>query len=350
MDQPTWQSLLPPIIAIATALITKQVFLSLFSGIWLGWILLDGGNPILGLRDALESMVAVFLDRGNALILIFSAQIGAFIALTQRSGGVEGFVNWIVDRGYVRTAKGARLLPSVIGLGLFLESNLTCLISGAVARPLFDRFSLSREKLAYLCDSTAAPVCVLFPFNAYGAVIMGILASQNVANPIGLLVSSMVFNFYALISVAFVFYIAISGRDWGPMARAETRARVNGQGAARRSDTARFGRSAEPSHQGRSDTPCAQHGRPDARAARDGALRPPPDGRRRLDGHLLGDVSRGCSGRWDVRWAADLHRARIYHHEHGDVRRQRKSEKAQSQEHRTDLHQLDLTEACHESA
>ena len=195
MDQPTWQSLLPPIIAIATALITKQVFLSLFSGIWLGWILLDGGNPILGLRDALESMVAVFLDRGNALILIFSAQIGAFIALTQRSGGGEGFVNWIVDRGYVRTAKGARLLPSVIGLGLFLESNLTCLISGAVARPLFDRFSLSREKLAYLCDSTAAPVCVLFPFNAYGAVIMGILASQNVANPIGLLVSSMVFNF-----------------------------------------------------------------------------------------------------------------------------------------------------------
>ncbi len=80
MDQPTWQSLLPPIIAIATVLITKQVFLSLFSGIWLGWILLDGGNPILGLRDALESMVAVFLDRGNALILIFSAQIGAFIS------------------------------------------------------------------------------------------------------------------------------------------------------------------------------------------------------------------------------------------------------------------------------
>ena len=229
MDQPTWQSLLPPIIAIATALITKQVFLSLFAGIWLGWILLDGGNPILGLRDALESMVAVFLDRGNALILIFSAQIGAFIALTQRSGGVEGFVNWIVDRGYVRTAKGARLLPSVIGLGLFLESNLTCLISGAVARPLFDRFRLSREKLAYLCDSTAAPVCVLFPFNAYGAVIMGILASQNIANPLGLLLSSIVFNFYALFAIAFVFYIAISGRDWGPMARAETRARETGK-------------------------------------------------------------------------------------------------------------------------
>ena len=71
-------------------------------------------------------------------------------------------MNWIVDRGYVRSAKGARLLPSVIGLGLFLESNLTCLISGAVARPLFDRFSLSREKLAYLCDSTAHPCAFSF--------------------------------------------------------------------------------------------------------------------------------------------------------------------------------------------
>ncbi len=155
MDQPTWQSLLPPIIAIATALITKQVFLSLFFGIWLGWILLDGGNPILGLRDALESMVAVFLDRGNALILIFSAQIGAFIALTQRSGGVEGFVNWIVDRGYVRTAKGARLLPSVIGLGLFLESNLTCLISGAVARV--------RSSIGSACLVKSSPISVTRP-------------------------------------------------------------------------------------------------------------------------------------------------------------------------------------------
>ena len=75
MDQPTWLSLLPPFIAIAMALLTKQVVISLFSGIWLGWIILDGGNPILGLRDALESMVAVFADRGNVLILIFSAQI-----------------------------------------------------------------------------------------------------------------------------------------------------------------------------------------------------------------------------------------------------------------------------------
>ncbi len=229
MDQPSWLSLLPAFVAIATALLTKQVFISLFAGIWLGWIILDAGQPIVGLRDALESMVAVFADRGNTLILIFSAQIGAFIALTQRSGGVEGFVAWITDRGYVRSKRGAQLLPTMIGMALFLESNLTCLISAAVARPLFDRFRLSREKLAYLCDSTAAPVCVLFPFNAWGAVILGILASQEVDQPLGLLIASIPFNFYALLAIAQVFFVAWSGHDWGPMARAETRARETGQ-------------------------------------------------------------------------------------------------------------------------
>jgi Na+/H+ antiporter NhaC len=229
MENPTWLSLLPPFIAIATALLTKQVFVSLFAGIWLGWIILDGGNPIAGLHDALESMVAVFADRGNTLILIFSALIGSFIALTQRSGGVEGFVNWVVGRGYVRTSRGAQLLPSFIGVALFLESNLTCLISGAVARPLFDRFRLSREKLAYLCDSTAAPVCVMFPFNAWGALILGILAGQDVERPLSVMVAAIPFNFYALLAIAFVFYIAASGKDWGPMARAETRARETGK-------------------------------------------------------------------------------------------------------------------------
>ncbi len=111
----------------------------------------------------------------------------------------------------------------------FLESNLTCLISAAVARPLFDRYGLSREKLAYLCDSTAAPVCVLFPFNAWGAVILGILVGQSVEQPLGLLVAAIPFNFYAMLAIVQVFYVAVSGRDWGPMARAETRAKETGQ-------------------------------------------------------------------------------------------------------------------------
>ena len=220
MDSPGWLALLPPAVAIGTALATRQVFPSLFAGIWLGWTILDG-NPIAGLRDALESMVAVFADRGNVLILIFSAQIGAFIALTQRSGGVEGFVSWVTQRGYVKNARGAQLLPSVIGVGLFLESNLTCLVSGAVARPFFDRFRLSREKLAYLCDSTASPVCVLFPFNAFGAVI---LTNLDAPSPLSLFVSSIPFNFYAILAIGYAFFVAIWGRDWGPMRAAEERA------------------------------------------------------------------------------------------------------------------------------
>jgi Na+/H+ antiporter NhaC len=229
MNEPSWLSLLPPFIAIATALVTRQVFLSLFAGIWLGFLILGGGNPIVALRDSLESLVAVFADRGNTLIIIFSALIGSFIALTQRSGGVEGFVKWVESRGYVRSRRGAQVLPSVIGLLLFLESNLTCLISGAVARPLCDRYRVSREKLAYLCDSTAAPVCVLFPFNAWGAVILGVLASQDVANPLRVLVLSIPYNFYCWLAIALAFFVALSGRDWGPMGRAEERARETGQ-------------------------------------------------------------------------------------------------------------------------
>ena len=227
--EPTWLSLLPPFVAISTALLTRQVYLSLFAGIWLGFIIINGGHPVVGLRDSLESMVAVFADRGNTLILIFSALIGSFIALTQRSGGVEGFVNWVSKRGYVKSPRGAQLLPSILGVGLFLESNLTCLISGAVARPLFDRYRLSREKLAYVCDSTASPVCVLFPFNAFGAVILGILATQGVSDPLEALVASIPFNFYAILAILFVFYVALSGKDWGPMRAAEERARQTGK-------------------------------------------------------------------------------------------------------------------------
>ena len=181
------------------------------------------------MRDGLDSIVDVFTDRGNALILIFSGLIGSLIALTQRSGGVEGFVSWIVGRGIVRTRRGAQLLPVGIGMLLFLESNLTCLVSGAIARPLFDRFHLSREKLAYLCDATAAPVCVLFPFNAYGAVIVGLLATQQVEDPLGLFVASIPFNLYAILVLGLTVFIAASGRDWGPMAAAERRARETGK-------------------------------------------------------------------------------------------------------------------------
>jgi Na+/H+ antiporter NhaC len=229
LDSPTWLSVLPPLIAIVTALITKQVFLSLFAGIWLAWSIMDGGNVLFGLRDAIQALVDVYKDDGNTRTIMFSALMGSLIALTQRSGGVAGFIRWVTEAGYVTTRRGAQLLTALLGLGIFLESNITCLVSGSISRPLFDKFKISREKLAYLCDSTSAPVCILIPMNGWGAFIIGVLAAQGVDQPVRALLQANLFNFYAFFTLALVFYVVISGKDWGPMARAEKRARETGK-------------------------------------------------------------------------------------------------------------------------
>jgi Na+/H+ antiporter NhaC len=229
MEDPGWTSLLPPLVAIVMALWTKQVYPSLFAGIWLGWTVLDAGNPIAGLRDAIQACVDVFKSEDNTKVIAFSAAVGALLALTQRSGGVAGFIDWITERGYVRTERGAQRLATAIGCCIFVESNITCLVTGAIARPLFDRFRLSREKLAYVCDSTSAPVCMLIPMNGWGAYVIALLSSLNVASPVHVLLLAIPLNFYSLLAVGYVVYVSVSGRDWGPMARAERRARETGQ-------------------------------------------------------------------------------------------------------------------------
>ena len=229
MNDPSWLSLLPPLVAIGTAIATKQVYLSLFAGIWLGWMILNGGNPVTGLRDAIQACIDVYKDEDNTRVIAFSALVGSLIAFTQRSGGVSGFINWVTERGYVQTRRGAQLLASLLGLGIFVESTITCLISGAISRPLFDRFKISREKLAYICDSTSAPVCILLPMNGWGAFILGILVAQNVEQPLPTLLRAVPLNFYAILAVIYVLYISITGRDWGPMGRAERRARETGK-------------------------------------------------------------------------------------------------------------------------
>ena len=229
MESPSWLSLLPPLVAILIAIWTKQVYPSIFAGIWLGWTILDGGNPVAGLRDAIQACIDVFKDEGNTKVIAFSASVGALITFTQRSGGVAGFTRWVTERGYVRSARGAQLLAVALGFGIFVESSITCLVTGSIARPLFDRYKLSREKLAYVCDSTSAPICILIPFNGWGAYVMALLAAQSVENPISVLIAAIPLNFYSVLSVSYVLYIAALGRDWGPMARAEKRALDEGK-------------------------------------------------------------------------------------------------------------------------
>ncbi|MFB6248237.1 MAG: sodium:proton antiporter, partial [Salinibacter sp.] len=152
-----WIVLLPPVVAIVLALWTRQIYLSLFAGLWLGTTILAGGNPVAGLRGVADQLVAAFTNESNARILIFCLLVGSLIALVQASGGVQGFIEWARARGWGESRRGAELLAWGVGVVMFVESNISSLTVGAVSRPLFDRLDLPREKLAYYCDATCAP-------------------------------------------------------------------------------------------------------------------------------------------------------------------------------------------------
>jgi len=224
-----WVSIFPPLIAIILAIRTKQVFLSLFFGIWFGWMIISNWNPIAGFVNAIEACVNVFADSGNAKVVIFSAMIGAILAFMQRSGGVEGFINWGAKRGWSSSRKKASLLSWLIGLVLFVESSITILVRGAIARPVFDKLQISREKLAYILDSTSAPICILIPLNAWGAVILGLLNSQGLDSPINAFAKAILFNFYAVVAAVLVIIVILLDWNFGPMRAAEKRARDEGK-------------------------------------------------------------------------------------------------------------------------
>ena len=224
MPDPTWISLLPPLLAIILAIWTRQVYLSLAAGVLLGWTILLGWNPLAGLGASVDALVAVLGDAGNARVILFTLVIGALIATVEAGGGVRGFVDWVERRGLVTGGRGARVLAFLVGVVIFIESNITVLVAGAVSRPLFDRHRHSREMLAYLIDSTSAAICVLIPLNAWGAYVLALLAEQGVADPLRLFVASIPLNLYALAAVALAAFVAVTGWRFGPMRRAEARA------------------------------------------------------------------------------------------------------------------------------
>jgi tetracycline resistance efflux pump len=223
MGQYGWLSLLPPVLAIVLAISTRQVYLSLAAGVWVGATILAGWNPVAGMGQAIERCVAVFADAGNTRVLVFTLVIGALIATVEWSGGVRGFVEWIERRNLVSGPRGARVLAFAVGVVIFIESNITVLVSGAVARPLFDRYRVSREKLAYLIDSTSAPICILIPLNAWGAYVLALLAGVGVPNALEVFVASIPLNLYAIAAVVLAGFVAVTGFNMGSMGAAEAR-------------------------------------------------------------------------------------------------------------------------------
>jgi Na+/H+ antiporter NhaC len=224
-------SLIPPLVAIALAILTKQVFISLIFGIFLGWTMLSGWNPILGLFATLEALVNEFAEAGNTRTIMFCALVGALIIFMQRSGGVAGFIELVQKRLHKYEGRQdfsgkviVSLLAWLTGTLIFVESSISVLTVGSLYRPLFDKLGISREKLAYIADSSSAPSSILIPFNGWGAFIMTLLAAQGFSDPFATMIRSLGWNFYPLIAIVLVPLVIVWRKDIGPMARAEARA------------------------------------------------------------------------------------------------------------------------------
>ncbi|WP_336407791.1 Na+/H+ antiporter NhaC family protein [Gallaecimonas kandeliae] len=173
---------------------------------------------------AADRVVAVFNSGGNAQLLMFSILIGAFLALVRESGGVAATVQWLVGKGLAKTARRARLITMLTGVAVFVESNLSVLTAGILARGLFDKFKMSRAQLAYLLDSTSAPICILILLNAWGAYILGLLSDYQLpGGAVKVLWGTVPLNFYALVTVGIAFYVAWTGKVFGPMKASERR-------------------------------------------------------------------------------------------------------------------------------
>ncbi|MFQ6082905.1 MAG: Na+/H+ antiporter NhaC family protein [Candidatus Aminicenantia bacterium] len=225
----SWLTILPPVLAILLAITTRKIYLSLLAGIWLGWLIISNWRPLDGTWMALNSLINVFSSSSKTNVILFCLLVGSLITLTQASGGVQGFINLILGKKIIISRRYAQILSWVIGLIVFIESSITSLIVGTASRPLYDKLKISREKLAYICDSTASPVCILIPLNAWGAYIIGLLEEQKISSPIRVLVNAIPFNLYAWLTILMVLLIIVSQKDFGPMKKAELRAKNEGK-------------------------------------------------------------------------------------------------------------------------
>ena len=223
MQDPVWTSVIPPLLAIGLAIVTRQVILSLSIGLWMGAWLLGSGNPLAAIPQAIDAVINVFTDPGDTRVLVFTLVIGGLIATIEKLGGVRGFIHLLQEKKWVTGPGRAQWLAFGTGVVVFIESNITLLIAGAISRPLFDRYRVSREKLAYIIDATSAPICVLIPLNAWGAVIVSLLASSGIENPIDVFIGAILLNFYAIFAVLVCALVIWSDFDIGPMRAAQKR-------------------------------------------------------------------------------------------------------------------------------
>ncbi len=217
-----WIVLLPPVLAIALAVWRKEVIIALILALFFSEVIIAGWNPGGGFSGTLDRIVSVFESPGNTRILLFSLIVGALIEYIQVSGGVSACVRKLTRMGLTKTPRQVGLLTTFTGLIIFIETNLSILTAGILSRGLFDKFKMSRERLAYIIDSTCAPVAVLILLNGWGAYLLGLISNYELSDPVYVLAMTIPLNFYALLTILLVFYTVLTGNIHGPMKTAET--------------------------------------------------------------------------------------------------------------------------------
>ena len=223
MYEPNFLSLLPSIVAIILAITTRQVIISLGIGIWLGNVLLNDFNLFTGMSDGINNIVSVFTDASDTRVLLFTLIIGGLISTIERLGGVSGLISYLNRKTWVDSEAKAQWLAYFTGVFIFIESNITLLVAGAISRPLFDKFRMSREKLAYIIDSTSSPICIMIPFNAWGALIIGLSSASNIDNPLLVFIYAVPLNLYPIIVILFSACVIAFNIELGAMKKAQER-------------------------------------------------------------------------------------------------------------------------------
>ena len=222
----TFWSLLPPIVAIVLALISKEVYSSLFLGCLVGALLVSNFQPwetLVQLVEGDNGIVTTVSDAGNIAIIVFLVVLGIMVDLMNKTGGSEAFGRWATKT--VHTRAGAQLMTMLLGVLIFIDDYFNCLTVGAVMRPVTESHHISRAKLAYVIDSTAAPVCMIAPVSSWAAAVSGYVQSDSV-NGIQLFVAQIPWNYYCLLTLLMIVVISILNIDYGPMLTHEYNAQV----------------------------------------------------------------------------------------------------------------------------
>ena len=220
-------ALLPPIIAIVLALITKEVYSSLAIGIIVGGLLYAGGNFERTVTHVIsDGFIGSLADSYNMGIIVFLVLLGSLVAMMNKAGGSAAFGRWATT--HIKSRTGAQLATIALGVLIFIDDYFNCLTVGSVMRPVTDENRISRAKLAYLIDATAAPVCIIAPISSWAAAVAGFARGAGADSGMSLFLQAIPFNFYALLTIVMMIFLAVTGLDYGPMKKHEDNARERG--------------------------------------------------------------------------------------------------------------------------